>query len=144
MLYAYPRPRGRDGGYAGLPAAKPPGYPLQPQGWPSARLEGQAGTRDSLMQYIGVPGCVSPPRLGPGGAAVLTAGPPSRGRARPFPSFLTVGRWGHAIRPPFSQTRLVASCPRLRRPSPEGIALGGACWHLPCVPGGILGPPHTC
>jgi len=29
-------------------------------------VEGQAGTRDSLMQYIGIPGCCSLPRLVPG------------------------------------------------------------------------------
>jgi len=125
MLYAYRRPRGRDGGYAGLPA-KPPVYPLKPQGWPSARLEGQAGTRDWLMQFIGIPDCGSPSRLGSSGLLVLTAGPPSRGGGiRLPPSFQTVGGRGHTVRPPSSWTRLVASGPRSRRPGPEGIARRG-------------------
>jgi len=145
MLYAYPRPRGRDGGYAGLPAAKPPGYPLKPQGWPSTRLEGQAGTRDSLMQYIGVLGCVSPPRLGPDGPAVLTAGPPSRRRARPSPSFLTVGRWGPCHPPTF-----LADPPGRLGPPPSTTESGGnrtgrRLLAPPVRSGGdSRSPPHTC
>jgi len=68
MLYAYPHSRGRVEGYVGLPAVPcigHPVYPLKPLRWSSTRMEGQAGTRNWQMYYIGIPDCSSPPRLGP-------------------------------------------------------------------------------
>jgi len=105
-------------------------------------MEGQARTRNSRVHYIGIPDCFSPPRLGPGDF-VFAAGSPSQWRLLPSPSFLTMGRRGHTVRPPSSWTCLVATGPRLQRPDPEEIALGSSFMTTPCVRGGGgLSPPY--
>jgi len=106
MLYAYPHSRGRVEGYVGLPAVPcigHPVYPLKPLRWPSTRMEGQAGTRNWQMHYIGIPDCSSPPSLGPGDFGFDHRVSFLR-RAIAPPLLPYCGRRGHTVRPPSSRT----------------------------------------